>query len=284
MIRYEKKAPSRGLANYVQCLWSMKFEEGDQPLIPTTQILLPDGCTELVIELVHSSNGRGSQDRINVESFFVGHLRKATQFVIENNKAMVGVRFTAIGSQLFLPHVGSELIGKVLSLPDVAGDDAKVVAGKIFDERDVNKHFEILESFLISRLKAVKCSADSFFAVISALRSCPDLCDSVKIANRLGVSRRQAERLFQDFIGVPPRELARIWRIQKVVELRASHPSASLSLIGEAAGYYDSAHFVNDFKKISGLTPGRYFSGIHKMTEHFRRESEMSQPYNDLFS
>ena len=76
------------------------------------------------------------------------------------------------------------------------------------------------------------------------------------LAEQLGISKRQLERLFRLQVGVNPREFAALarftWAADQVI---AGRPTAE---IATEAGYADQAHLIRTFVKRTGQTPGRF--------------------------
>ncbi|MFT5229900.1 MAG: AraC-like DNA-binding protein [Urechidicola sp.] len=79
-----------------------------------------------------------------------------------------------------------------------------------------------------------------------------------RLAQELNLSTTSIRNLFNDSIGVSPKELIKSSRIHKVISHQGSS-SLNLTDIGLLYGYYDQAHFINDFKSVLGITPKEYF-------------------------
>lgn len=77
------------------------------------------------------------------------------------------------------------------------------------------------------------------------------------LAATLNLSRTRFSKLYTDFFGIAPNK-----DIQQARLLRAKHllsaTNYSLSKIAELCGYGGDFQFIRDFKKHTGLTPGRY--------------------------
>ncbi|RUA22177.1 AraC family transcriptional regulator [Billgrantia gudaonensis] len=56
--------------------------------------------------------------------------------------------------------------------------------------------------------------------------------------------------------GLSPKRYARLMRIARSRELIKGRDGRVLTDTAHAAGYYDQAHFIHDFKAVTGLTPG----------------------------
>jgi AraC-like DNA-binding protein len=83
-----------------------------------------------------------------------------------------------------------------------------------------------------------------------------------KLAYECNISQRSLERMFEANVGVSPKEFINIVRFQRVVNaLQKESPSGRLQQIAYEFGYYDLAHFANDIKKHSGLTPSKILPG-----------------------
>jgi AraC-like DNA-binding protein len=83
-----------------------------------------------------------------------------------------------------------------------------------------------------------------------------------------GVSSTHLAQRFKEVVGVTPKRLARTYRFAATV--RAINPAGPVDWLEVAgrAGYYDQAHFGNDFRTFTGLPPTRYLD----VRRRFRRE------------
>jgi AraC-like DNA-binding protein len=78
------------------------------------------------------------------------------------------------------------------------------------------------------------------------------------ITNDVGVNYKWLERSFLKNIGLLPKEYIQLQRfIQAYLELTGSE-DVDLMRIALSNGYYDSNHFLKDFKRYSGKTPLAY--------------------------
>ena len=75
------------------------------------------------------------------------------------------------------------------------------------------------------------------------------------VADEMGVSERHLRRLFRETVGVSPKTFARLSRFQRALHAARSDDGARWAGIATAAGYYDQAHLIADFRALTGATP-----------------------------
>jgi AraC-like DNA-binding protein len=91
----------------------------------------------------------------------------------------------------------------------------------------------------------------------AAMRICEEPLASIEVlAKEQHVSRRQLERDFSQWLGTPPRHLARVARVQAVS--RKAQTGASLADIAADAGFSDQAHMSRVVRELTGLTPWHF--------------------------
>jgi methylphosphotriester-DNA--protein-cysteine methyltransferase len=76
----------------------------------------------------------------------------------------------------------------------------------------------------------------------------------------MGTTPRTLERLFDRHVGMPPKRLARLERFQAV--LRRAGDGGDLRGLRDAAlaaGYFDQAHFLREFRAFAGVSPSTFF-------------------------
>ncbi|WP_168120883.1 AraC family transcriptional regulator [Paenibacillus sp. HB172176] len=79
-----------------------------------------------------------------------------------------------------------------------------------------------------------------------------------QLAEEAVLSRRQFERRFIERIGVSAKSLAQIVKFQHALQtLKADNRPSALTHLAHEANYYDQAHFIREFRKKSGVTPGQ---------------------------
>lgn len=79
-----------------------------------------------------------------------------------------------------------------------------------------------------------------------------------EIAQKLNVSATTVRNLFQQHIGVTPKELIKITRTHRALQFQKEHIK-TLTELGLELGYFDQSHFIREFKAIVGVSPREYF-------------------------
>lgn len=73
------------------------------------------------------------------------------------------------------------------------------------------------------------------------------------------LSERTLQRQFQKRVGITPKKLMRIVRINRIWERIKSRESIDYQDIIFEGNYFDQTHFIKDFKDITGETPDVFF-------------------------
>jgi AraC-like DNA-binding protein len=114
-----------------------------------------------------------------------------------------------------------------------------------------------LERLLLERLAVAAPPDPSRRGVGHAVRTLL-LSPSVSIrelAKDLGWTRQHLRRVFRHHVGIGPKELARISRLQRAVYRLQRAPGIDLARVALDLGYFDQAHMARDFRELVGVTP-----------------------------
>lgn len=79
-----------------------------------------------------------------------------------------------------------------------------------------------------------------------------------KICRLFNIAPRTLERHFNETMGISPRKMLRILRVRHAIRLINEKPDIHLTQISYLIGYYDQSHFIRDFRKTTGTTPGSF--------------------------
>ncbi|WP_235941865.1 helix-turn-helix domain-containing protein [Cyclobacterium roseum] len=70
--------------------------------------------------------------------------------------------------------------------------------------------------------------------------------------------RRQLERNFKKQIGVSPKQLGKVIRLQTALKVLLDQKSENLTDIAYKSEYFDQAHFIKDFREFTGINPKEF--------------------------
>jgi hypothetical protein len=135
---------------------------------------------------------------------------------------------------------------------------AKELEQKIIQATCTKERIEIIEKFLLGKFKnkgtidsIVKSTVDT---ILSTKGNTP-----IKTILKGDLSkRRQLERKFVEQIGISPKQLGKVIRLQTALKLLLSQQPESLTKIAYESEYYDQAHFNRDFKEFTGVNPKEF--------------------------
>jgi AraC-like DNA-binding protein len=79
------------------------------------------------------------------------------------------------------------------------------------------------------------------------------------LARFAGLSAFHLCRVFREAVGMPPHAYQTQIRVRRAKSLLAA--GVPIARAAAEAGFYDQSHLTRHFKRIVGLTPGRYVVG-----------------------
>lgn len=93
--------------------------------------------------------------------------------------------------------------------------------------------------------------------------------DQRDLLKNSGVCSRHFRRVFQKIIGVPPKYFCKVVQMNTVFEALKREDPQKLHHIALDCGYYDQAHFINDFNKMFGESPEKFLNGKDSYIKDF---------------
>ncbi len=259
-LEYAEHRPSPTVSQYVECYWTLRghLPSGDAP-----QRIIPDGRSELVWNFAdpfirHRASAASHRQPASV---LVGQITSPILLEPTGRIDLIGARFTAAGLGAFL---GSQFPMLELTDADVAMDD--VLGSRLRSFREDAGAFvapdarvRLLDerlSFEIRHTAPVNPRVRGAMELILAAQGNVRV-DAVSAA--AGVSGRQLERIFLSTVGMGPKRLSRIVRLQHLVARVSGEGPRAWARIAVECGYYDQAHLLRDFRELTGETPGSFF-------------------------
>jgi AraC-like DNA-binding protein len=167
----------------------------------------------------------------------------------------VQVNLTPLGAHRLLGVPMRELTDRIVPLADVVDDTAELEE-RLANASGADARLAIVESFLLARLAE---TAPARPDVAYAWRRLAETGGRLRIgalAAELGCSRKHLAAHFRDHVGLPPKAAARLLRFNRALRLLESGIQGAE--VAYRCGYTDQAHFVNEFRRFSGSTPGAF--------------------------
>jgi transcriptional regulator GlxA family with amidase domain len=89
------------------------------------------------------------------------------------------------------------------------------------------------------------------------------------LADKACLGRKQLERNFKEFIGSTPRQFLKVIRFQNSLFQKSLCKELTITELAHQCGYFDQSHMINDYKELSGMTPGEYFIECDPVSDYF---------------
>jgi len=120
---------------------------------------------------------------------------------------------------------------------------------------NLNRYFENQSIALTPKLEMVKRICDLIYDQKGMVKV-------KEISAQFNKSRQYINKLFRDEVMCNIKTFATSVRIVDLVKYKSKHKTLSLTQLCYDYGYFDQAHFINDFKKVCGVTPSQYFGDL----------------------
>lgn len=260
-INYIKHEPDGPLAKYVQALWIAYKPDNTQRL---SYDLLSD-CGSCIImnfseKLVLKRHQ--TEHKVRHEMVIVGPSASLFNIRFENDIFTVGINFHPAAGEVFIKGGIAPLIDSIETCQQTGMIELDTFYRHIASEKHKNtiQHnllFEQLEALLNKKLEDYQQSTKQKITKMLELLKLDIPND--QLAQACGISERELQRRFKQYVGISPRVYQRIMKLNKIKTTLSDGEFDNLTQIALDNGYYDQAHFIRDFKSFMQRTPKQYY-------------------------
>ena len=257
-MNYQTFEPQANLSSIVQCFWTLEVPSNRDA---EKQRIVPDGTIEMAF-ILGDDIKRYTDDNefiIQPRSMVLGQTIKPFYIQPTGEVNTFAIRFYPYGFANFIKKDIKDLLNKETPIDELfAKSESQKLESAIFRATNTTQRIELIEEFLIEQLSKsstidkIVASTVNDIMLSSGSLSVNDLIEKHKS------NRRQLERKFSKQVGLSPKQLGKVIRLQAALKLLISNDAKDLTQIAYTSDYYDQAHFIKDFREFTGTNPKDY--------------------------
>jgi AraC-like DNA-binding protein len=241
-MSYREALPALPLRHLVAAYWCIEHDGVDAR---GTHRVLPDGCADLICDFTNGT----------AHARWVGTMTRAVLVTVGAAQRLFGIRFASGGLFPLLDAPLSLLVDGTVELDALPARHWQPPQEAWHAAPDFHTRCALADASLVAALGGL--AEDDATALLRALRHAETLPTVAELSRRTGLGVRSLQRRFMEGLGVSPRQHLRYLRFERARRLLESH-HGSAAEVALAVGYSDQAHFVREFARFAGVTPGRW--------------------------
>lgn len=260
LMNYETFEPHPDLDAIVKCHWILEVPDDMEA---PKQRVIADGCIEMCFILGDDVRRFTSETDyiIQPRAMVFGQITKPCYVQPTGYVNTFAVRFYPYGFANFITRPIRELADKETPLTSLFEEQSvRVLEQKIIEAPSTRSRIELVENFLLGKLKDQSIIENIVKSTIDALSQTKGNMSINSILKDDLSKRRNLERKFSKQVGISPKQLGKIIRLQAALKLILNNKGEKLTQIAYESEYYDQAHFIKDFKEFTGTNPKEYLS------------------------
>jgi AraC-like DNA-binding protein len=243
--------PAPDLAFFVHRYWIVEWDLRDQT--PFTQEILTYPTFHLVVQ-------RG-------QSGVFGIMTGKTAHFLQGKAHVFGIKFRPGAFYPFFKAPVSQFTNRPASLVNAFGQAGLDLERAVLTVHDHEEMIALAETFLRGQSLKRDTNIELVNEVVNCIAENRDMTRVDKMARLLGLSKRSLQRLFHQYVGVNPKWVIQRYRLHEAAARLAKEEGVDWTELALQLGYFDQAHFINDFRMIVGQTPMAYRKNVQLITK-----------------
>ncbi|WP_243136515.1 helix-turn-helix domain-containing protein [Janthinobacterium tructae] len=241
-IRLATYPPAAALAPFVDYFWVVEWDR--RGCAPETQRVLPYPNAHLVFDL-----GRTA---------IHGVVRGAFDRPLSGAGKVLGVRFAPGGLRPLITQPLSTFTDTTIAANALLGMPAAQAEARVLGESDDLAMVAQVQALLLARLPQVDDAALLAARLTAAAAAHNGPASVAQLCENMAIGERKLQRLFANYVGVPPKWVIQRYRLQEAIWRLAQPDAPDLASLAHALGFFDQAHFSRSFAELVGSTPFDY--------------------------
>lgn len=261
--------PSQILQPYIKQYWCIEnvLLNGEKHI----HRIIPSGLPELSLYIGNRPQILGNKKDFEDNFILNGHQKEFYDLQIEKELSVFSIVFQPQGLMTFFHLPLNELYNQSVPLKYLNKKLEQKILPLLTNEQSFEKRVKIIESFF-SVMLAEEHNRFNFSRLNHSINIVSQTQGKVSIENLASeacLSRKQFERQFSELIGITPKQYLKTIRFQFSLYLKSRNEKLNITDLAYEVGYYDQAHFINDFKLQTGFTPKQYFDNNTAYSDFF---------------
>jgi AraC-like DNA-binding protein len=241
-IRLATYPPTAALAPFVEYFWVVEWDR--RGCAPETQRVLPYPNAHLVFDL-----GRTA---------IHGVVRGAFDRPLLGAGKVLGLRFAPGGLRPFITQPLSTFTGTTIAADGLLGMPAAQAEALVLAQAGDAAMVAQAQAMLLARLPQVDETALLAARLTAAVAAHHGPANVAQLCEKMAIGERRLQRLFSDYVGVPPKWVIQRYRLQEAIWRLAQPDAPELASLAQELGFFDQAHFSRSFTELVGSTPLDY--------------------------
>ena len=246
------------LNQWIQFVWISKGENDT-----TKSKILPNGVIELILNFGNKQKTL-DKDSLKTDKYFKNYWVAGLQsqpIIIQSltDTNLIGIRFLPGGAYPFFKFPVSKLSDMVVEA-DWMKQELKELRNTINNLSNHPGIMHDIEKYLWTKFDGSCLTNESVMYVANKIFFSDEDISIGELVRKAGYSHKHFLSLFKSQVGTSPKNLQRIMRLQKVLQITKDKPNVKWTDILYQFPFYDAAHFAHDFKELTGMTPDKYLS------------------------
>lgn len=259
-MNYQTFQPNSDLNSTIKCYWTLEFPA---EFNSEKQRVVPDGCMELIFILGDDIKRYTSETDFIIQprAIVVGQITEP--FIIQpiGYVHCFAVRFYPYSVSNFIKKSLKNLENKETPIAELfEPSTADELEQKIIHATNTLQRIEIIETFLLNKLNEKDTLDNIVKSTVDMLLETSGSSPIKSILKDDLSKRRQLERKFLSQIGLSPKQLGKVVRLQTALKLLLNQKTETFTKIAYESEYYDQNHFIKDFKEFTGITPKEFLA------------------------
>ena len=249
--------PSKILAPFISQYWEGSFNVDARRQMCLH--LTPHGCLEIIVHLndIHCDIYKDGKWGQSPDYMVIGMFTQSHKVLFPSRVNAFAIRFKPDGFYHIFGVPPSLFLDAYEDMALVLDKKFREYSNRIREAKATETRVALSEEFLLHCLGNSRVIENYVNYAARMIRQDP--CIRIpELAEKVHISQRQLERQFKDRIGISPKHYLRLNRIQKAVQYLNMQGSTDLFSVAYSCGYFDQAHFINDFKKVTGFNPSAF--------------------------
>lgn len=248
------------LAPFVNCIMTGENTSSDSHLnIP----LYADGYPGIMFQQAENGFYLLPREKRLSELFLYGQTLDPISLDVKGSHHFVVVQLYPFASKYLLNVDPKELNDECYDLLQIKYLDIDSYRKRLIDSTELAEKVNIISELMLALIEAHQViENDRIQQAISIILEQEGQVRIKDLLNEVYMTERTFERKFKDYIGLRPKQFAKIIQFQSSISKLTTAKFNSLLDIGLDSGFSDQSHFIRAFKKYTGQTPSYYLNHL----------------------